>query len=116
MSIRKTSGIAWIVISNKINGEEGKAMFGKMPFLFFVPADYSFTGQKQSSNPEQKDYWIVIVALIRDYKVYDAAWMNDPKLPANQTLVPDVALEESSHKFYSEAEAVAFIREWWRKN
>jgi hypothetical protein len=42
-------------------------------------------------------------------KVYDAAWMNDPKLPANQTLVPDVALEESATQWRKPMNSGKFI-------
>lgn len=39
--------------------------------------------------------------------------MNDDDLPHNKTLVPNVDLEESKHPFDTEAEAMAFIKDWW---
>lgn len=72
------------------------------PFLFRV------------MQPGRQDTYIVVVAKVIDYVYYASKWMNDDDLPHNKTLVPNVDLEESKHPFDTEAEAMAFIKDWRR--
>ncbi len=63
------------------------------------------------------DKWYVKVAKCFDYVGYDSSWMACEHL-GNHCLIPDVDLcdTEDVHEFSSEAEAMEFIRQWWRKN
>jgi hypothetical protein len=61
-------------------------------------------------------HYVVVIARQTDYVFANTAWMEDPNLPDDRTLRPDVDIEESQHHFKTEAEAYAFIRDWWRKS
>jgi len=54
----------------------------------------------------------VKVAKSFDYTYAYTSWMHDADLP-EETLRPDVDLEDSSHTFESENEALCFIKNWW---
>lgn len=78
----------------------------KFPFLFAVQAHHGL---------EKIDHYVVVIAHNTDYVFADTFWMDDPDLPEDRTLRIDVDVEESKQFFQTEAEAYAFIRDWWRK-
>lgn len=82
---------------------------GMYPFLFFLPEDYKAIGTTKVS----RNTWIVKIAYF-DYTFYNSKWMMDEEL-GDHVLHPDVDLTKKSHKFYSEKEALEFIRDWWCK-
>lgn len=85
-------------------------MITRMPFLFYLPERNDYNAQIGVSMAD-RDTWYVKVACF-DMKAYASAWMCDDDLGA-YCLVPDVDLCEESHAFYSEQEALSFMREWW---
>lgn len=82
---------------------------GYYPFLFFLPKDNDQLGTKKVS----KDTWIVDIARF-DYGFLDVRWMDNKQL-GDLVLTPEVDITIKTHVFYSEKEAMEFIRNWWRK-
>lgn len=62
----------------------------------------------------QDDQYFVKIA-IQDYVAYDSKWMCDPHL-RNWCLISDVGQVKETHSFNTEADAIEFIRRWWRNN
>lgn len=82
---------------------------GYYPFLFFLPKDNEHLGTKKVS----KDTWIVDIARF-DYGFLDVKWMDNKQL-GDLVLTPEVDITAETHVFYSEKEAIKFIRNWWKK-
>lgn len=84
-----------------------------LPFLFYLPKSsvngFRYLGLR---NDNDKDIWVVKIAKY-DYSLYNSEWMCDPIL-GNACLIPSVDLTEDQHVFYSEAEALEFIKNWWK--
>lgn len=84
----------------------------RMPLLYRVPAkneDRQVIGAN-SPAPEQ-EYWVVQLS-VWDYKSESTTWQNDPLL-GDVCMVPDTDLYFEQHKFYTEKDALVFIRYWW---
>lgn len=79
-----------------------------MPFLFNV-YDRPFG----LGNRPNYLYTIVKVAYW-DLVHYPSFWMDDPQMPKDCVLRPDVDISTEVHEFSSEEEAVNWIREWWK--
>lgn len=60
------------------------------------------------------DRWYVAIAASIDYVIYNSHWMSCSAL-GDRCLVPDVDLRKSLHRFSSEADAIAFVRDWWKE-
>lgn len=73
------------------------------PFLFRV------------MQSDRQDTYVVVTAKAIDYVYYSSQWMNDDDLPHNKTLVPNVDIESGKHRFDTEPEAMAFVKNWWAK-
>ena len=86
-------------------------MITKYPFLFYLPKKNDLGGVHSKSV--ERDTWIVKIAQF-DYSPYHCKWMGDDLL-GDLCLVPDVDLAEDTKVFYSEQEALQFIKEWWMK-
>lgn len=81
------------------------------PFLFMVYDHESEDPVGVNSNLKPKR-WIVLIS-VADGVYYNTDWMDDPSLPNNFTLIPDVDIVREEHYFYSEIEALIFIKKWW---
>lgn len=80
------------------------------PFLFWkVETDH--LGCPVSGG---REHFHVIIAKCIDYESYNSSWMENEL--GDLCFVPDVDLSQSHHQFDTEAEAVEFIRQWWRNN
>ncbi len=81
----------------------------KYPFLFYLPKNNNFIGTKDV----ERDTWIVKIANF-DYTFYDSRWMDNEEL-GNLVLCPDVDITLEKYLFYSEKEALQFIKNWWNE-
>jgi hypothetical protein len=88
-----------------ITTEVSKLPSPRLPFLYAV----------LDSEGKHFEYFVVKIAQPFDYVNSDTSWMEDAELPPGRTLEPSLDLQESSHRFKSEAEAIAFIAQWWKK-
>lgn len=82
------------------------------PFLFYIPTDLSYAVGEGNCIKVKLNTWIVKISTI-DYKTYESKWMNDPIL-GKYCLIPDVDQTRETHIFYSEKEALDFIKNWWK--
>ena len=58
--------------------------------------------------------YVVVLATDCDYTYASTDWMNDPRLPDGRTLGISIDLFTERFEFDTEAEAISFIKEWWK--
>lgn len=85
----------------------------KYPFLYHIPCSEQFRSQNPYAKKFDRDVWFVKFGPF-DYKYYSSSWMADDTL-GNQVLIPDIDVAVETHTFYSEKEALEFIKNWWKK-
>ena len=80
---------------------------------------YPFWFNVYARNPDTGDLsgylFTKVIVAHASMTHYNAMWMNDPDFGRQVTLVPDVDVAAEQHKFNSEAEALAFIKDWWSR-
>lgn len=83
-----------------------------MPFMFYIPVEFSPGVVIDAKKVERDEYHVVVASF--GYSFEDTDWMADERLGKN-CLVPSVDQEKEHHVFYSEAEAMKFMSEWWSR-
>ena len=59
--------------------------------------------------------YVVEIADCCDYTFARTAWMCDPWLPEDKTLAISIDLAAEVFEFNTEAEALSFVKEWWKR-
>lgn len=62
------------------------------------------------------DYFVVKIASHFSYNDCETEWMHDPELPPGLTLTVGLDMEESSHRFSTETQALEFIALWYKRD
>lgn len=83
-----------------------------MPFLFQIPSSADALVYFGDKVPWRETCFCVHIAS-HDYKAYNSKWMDDDAF-GNNVWRPDPDIAHESYFFKTEAEAIEFIRNWWR--
>jgi hypothetical protein len=80
------------------------------PFLYAVCNEKS-----KIDNSIKIDHFVVVIAEYFDYTYANTDWTDNPELPGGHTWQASLNIRESQHLFKTEAEALDFIKGWWKK-
>jgi hypothetical protein len=84
------------------------------PFLFRVcskDVECSMDSPEHYRSHGHDRFYVDICAF--DYRYYNAEWACDDRIGKNP-LTLDLDIIREDHEFGSEAEALGFIRDWWK--